>query len=205
MPKAAIVLTLIGLIVIGVSSRIGTNGLELRYYGVDGKPLTEGEIQYGKKLRKFIREASDWFQTAVNASTSAYTVSHRLSKELSRKIKETSDGSEAEKLSKAQTELLELEGKLREVSVKICMLQIEHEESRKNMVGPTRRDVEEKLQAAQKLLKEGDAYQKQTWEIGLLIHGKKWEPPNQPVHETIDGIIDASHIEAEAKRRIRNS
>ena len=85
------------------------------------------------------------------------------------------------------------------------MLQIEHEESRKNMVGPTRRDVEEKLQAAQKLLKEGDAYQKQTWEIGLLIHGKKWEPPNQPVHETIDGIIDASHIEAEAKRRIRNS
>ena len=205
MPKAAIVLTLIGLIVIGVSSRIGTNGLELRYYGVDGKPLTEEDIQYGKKLRKFIREASDWFQTAVNASTSAYTVSHRLSKELSRKIKETSDGSEAEKLSKAQTELLELEGKLREVSVKICMLQIEHEESRKNMVGPTRRDVEEKLQAAQKLLKEGDAYQKQTWEIGLLIHGKKWEPPNHPLHETPDGIIDASRIEAEARRRIRNS
>ena len=159
------------------------------------------DTQHQLKLQKFVRESSEWFQTAANVSISAYTVSQRLSKELNRKIKETTDGSEAEKLSKTQAELLELKKNLREVSVKICMLHIEHEESiRKN--NPTRSGVEKKLQAAQKLLREGDAFQRRTWEIGLLIHGEKWEPPNQLLHMTPDGSMDALSIHGEACRRI---
>ena len=160
---------------------------------------------YQLKMLKFIRETNDWLEEAVNRSMSAYTLSRWLSKELSRKIEKTIEGNEGEKLSQVQTELLELKEKLREISVKICILKFEHEDSLKKKGGPTRSDIEEKLQTALKLIKEGDAFQKQTWKIGTVIHGKEWKPPNQLLHKTPDGLMDAISIQDEAEKRIKSS
>ena len=203
--KASIALTALGLVVIVASSLIGTSGME-GYDDVhlNDMPFTEEQSRYQKKLEKFIQDASAWLQEAVNTSMSAYTLCRRLSKELSRKIEETTDGSEAEKLSRIQVELLELEKKLRETSVKICMSHIKHEESL-SLRGPTRGEVEERLQTVQKLLKEGDVFQRRTWEIGTVIHGKKWKPPSVRLPVTKDGSIDATSIQDEARKRIKGS
>lgn len=203
--KASIALTALGLVVIVASSLIGTSGME-GYDDVhlNDMPFTEEQSRYQKKLEKFIQDASAWLQEAVNTSMSAYTLCRRLSKELSRKIEETTDGSEAEKLSRIQVELLELEKKLRETSVKICMSHIKHEESL-SLRGPTRGEVEERLQTVQKLLKEGDVFQRRTWEIGTVIHGKKWKPPSVRLPVTKDGSIDATSIQDEARKRIEES
>ena len=200
--KAAAALALIGLVAITVSSLIGTRDIGLDDFRVNDIPSTAGQLQHQRKLEKFIQDASGFFLEAVKASTSAYTVSRRMSKELSRKIEKTTDRNEAEKLSRTQTELLELNKKLREISVKICMVSIKHNDSISGLRGPSRRIVEEKIQTVLKLLKEGEVSQVQTWKIGTVIYGKEWKPPSQSLHDTPDGSMDALSIQDEARKRI---
>ena len=163
------------------------------------------DFNYQVQLSKYIEDASAWLQAAFRASANAYTVSRRLGKELGRKIKETSDGGEAEKLYKIHAELSDLTEKLREISVQICMSLIEHNESCGEEVGPSRRDVKKRLRVVEKLLYEGDAFQKQTWKIGAIIHGKEWEPPSQPLDMTPDGSMDALSINHDAANRIKKA
>jgi len=175
--KVALALILVGGVLIVASSInvIRRAKDEIAKQSAELRPIRDFQDQV--KLANYIQKANDWFKVATDEALNVYRVSGRLCAALQDKIDDARDGSGKENLSKVQIELLKLRTQMRSLLVRFYRLAKNFETATKTVDGSTRQTVEEQLASAQKLLKEGMAFEKQIFEIGGMIFGEEgWRP-----------------------------
>jgi len=175
--KVALALILVGGVVIVASSInvIRRAKDEIAKQSAELRPIRDFQDQV--KLANYIQKANDWFKVATDEALNVYRVSGRLCAALQDKIEDARDGSGKENLGKVQIELLKLRKQMRNLLVRLYRLAKNFETATKTVDGSTRQTVEGQLASAQKLLKEGMAFEKRIFEIGGMIFGEEgWKP-----------------------------